>query len=161
MTSKTKAAQGEMIATLDDDIDNAVSVTPARSDKAAPAAEAQGSAHDDEMSGDRVDIYIYAGHEENGSAPVPVGVNGVVYYIPRAKKVNVPVEVVGVLQNAVTDVHEPRGDNKGVDIRQAPATRSRSSARCKPVGTASAVPIQKRSTRCALEWARPHRTTKH
>ena len=38
MTSKTKAAQGEMIATLDDDIDNAVSVTPARSDKAAPAA---------------------------------------------------------------------------------------------------------------------------
>ena len=34
------------------------------------------------------------------------------------------MEVVGVLQNAVTDVHEPRGDNKGVDIRQAPATRS-------------------------------------
>ena len=121
MTSKTKAAQGEMIATLDDDIDNAVSVTPARSDKAEPAAaKLKGSAHDDEMSGDRVDIYIYAGHEENGSAPVPVGVNGVVYYIPRAKKVNVPVEVVGVLQNAVTDVHEPRGDNKGVDIRQAP-----------------------------------------
>ena len=97
------------------------------------------------MSGDRVDIYIYAGHGKTAPAPVPVGVNGVVYYIPRAKKVNVPVEVVGVLQNAVTDVHEPRGDNKGVDIRQAPATRSGSSARCKPVGTASAVPIQKRS----------------
>ena len=74
-----------MIAT-DDDIDNSVSVTPARSDKAAPPPAQRAPPTTTKCRAIASFYLIYAGHEENGSAPVPVGVNGVVYYIPRARR---------------------------------------------------------------------------
>ena len=107
-------------------ISTPVSVTLARSDKAEPAAaKLKGSAHDDEKCRAIVDIYIYAGHEGNVRAGPGWRLLRRLRYPARQEAVNVLCGSRRRAANAVTDVHEPRGDNKGVDIRQAPAGQIR------------------------------------
>lgn len=51
-------------------------------------------------------ITIHASGDEEGQNAVPVGVNGVVYQIPRGVPCEVPDEVIAVLENAKTSVYK-------------------------------------------------------
>ena len=51
-------------------------------------------------------ITIHASGDEEGQNAVPVGVNGVVYQIPRGVPCEVPDEVIGVLENAKTSIYK-------------------------------------------------------
>jgi hypothetical protein len=61
---------------------------------------------DPELSGKRVELTIMQDSGENGREPVFVGLNGTGYQIPRGIPVNVPVEVLEVLNNATMTVYE-------------------------------------------------------
>ncbi len=52
-------------------------------------------------------ILIQVEDKDGGDEPVPVGVNGVLMYIPRGEPVLVPVAYVEVLNNAVQLIYEP------------------------------------------------------
>lgn len=65
------------------------------------------SGHDAQLSGVLIKINIYSSDQEHGSDAVLVGLNGVMYQIPRGMTHEVPEEVVGVLRDAVTDVTVP------------------------------------------------------
>lgn len=61
------------------------------------------------LSGERVELVVNQGEGENGREPVYVGLNGTGYQIPRGIPVNVPVEVLQILDNAVQTVYESTG----------------------------------------------------
>jgi len=98
-------------------------------DKAAVAASAaepsvraktSGSASGDvdAKSGKQI-INIFASEAEGGNFAVLVGVNAVMYQLPRGVNVEVPDSVVDVLNNAVTDVTIPL-EAGGTITRQVP-----------------------------------------
>lgn len=97
------------VTTLDDDTATA-SAAPAtdKSGRAGKAATKASTAIAAEagLSGKRKTIVIHAGEGAAGREDVPVGVNGVMFNIKRGKPVDVPAEVVHVLENAVTTVYE-------------------------------------------------------
>ena len=76
--------------------------------KATKAVKAQASAAFTEagLTGARKTVTIFMGEGESGREDVQVGVNGVVFNIKRGKPVEVPVEVVEVLNNAVSTKYE-------------------------------------------------------
>ena len=78
------------------------------------------SGHDAELSGKTIDVNIYAGTEENGSNAVEVGLNGVMYLIPRGEFFPLPEEVVAVLRNAITTITSPAKAGGGVIERDVP-----------------------------------------
>lgn len=90
--------------------------------KTAPAkvANAKSSGHDATLSGKMVDLNIYASEQEHGSDAVEVGLNGVMYKIPRGEFFAVPEEVAAVLRNAVTSVTSPAKSGGGVITRDVP-----------------------------------------
>ncbi len=51
-------------------------------------------------------ITIHASGDEEGQNAVPVGVNGVVYQIPRGVPCEVPEEVIAVLDSAKVSVYK-------------------------------------------------------
>lgn len=51
-------------------------------------------------------LTIHASGDEEGQNAVSVGVNGVVYQIPRGVPCEVPDEVIGVLENSKTSVYK-------------------------------------------------------
>lgn len=53
-----------------------------------------------------VEINIAKSKEKGGARPVPVGVNGVMYTVPRGKNVLVPPSVEYVLRKAVATTYE-------------------------------------------------------
>lgn len=71
-----------------------------------PAAKVLRGAADPDLSGERVELTIHQDSGENGREPVFVGLNGTGYQIPRGIAVNVPVEVLEVLDNATMTVYE-------------------------------------------------------
>ncbi len=55
------------------------------------------------LSGEQRRVYIHNGPEDQGGhLYVYVGLNGRSFRIPRMKEVNLPVEVVEILKNAIT-----------------------------------------------------------
>lgn len=74
-----------------------------------------GNAHDDQLSGDKVDIMIHEQEGDAGGEAVFVSVNGVGYQIPRGKSVRVPVEVLHVLDNSVQTIVESLANGKTRD----------------------------------------------
>lgn len=58
----------------------------------------------------RVKIHIMKTDKDGGDRDVPVGVNGKIYLIQRGVDVEVPVEVVEVLKNAIETRWEQRKD---------------------------------------------------
>lgn len=58
------------------------------------------------LTGERKTITIHAGEGTAGREDVPVFVNGFGFQIKRGKPVEVPIEVVEVLKNAVTTQYE-------------------------------------------------------
>lgn len=63
----------------------------------------------EDLSGKRVELTINQDSGENGREPVFVGLNGVGYQIPRGVPVNVPVELLEILDNAIQTVYESNG----------------------------------------------------
>lgn len=78
------------------------------------------SAGDGELSGKRSTIKIYAKEEEGGNHAVFVSLNGIGYHIPRDVPVDVPVELIEVLNNAVTTITNPAAQGGGVTTRDVP-----------------------------------------
>lgn len=70
-------------------------------DQAADTAELHGTNADDQLSGKRVTLTIFPSDSDGGQDAVQVGVNGFMYLIPRGKPCRVPVEVAGVIKNAI------------------------------------------------------------
>lgn len=101
------------VTTLDDDTTataTAVAGTPTSGkEKGGAKANAKASsavAKEAGLKGDRKTIVIHQGEGAAGREDVVVGVNGVMFSIKRGKPVEVPSEVVHVLENAVTTVYE-------------------------------------------------------
>lgn len=100
------------VTTLDDPAPDAAAqaaAAPAKAGKtakASPAAKLPAGAAEAGLSGDRVTITIHSGEGSAGREDVPVFVNGFGFQIKRGKPVEVPVEVVEVLRNAVTTQYE-------------------------------------------------------
>lgn len=85
----------EQISTIDD--------TPEVAPKAAkPRAKSEAAG----QVAARRTITIHATGDEEGQNAVAVGVNGVVYQIPRGTPCEVPEEVIGVLENAKTSIYK-------------------------------------------------------
>jgi hypothetical protein len=61
------------------------------------------------LSGERIELTINQTDGENGREPVFVGLDGIGYQIPRGVPVNVPVELLEILDNAVQTVYESTG----------------------------------------------------
>lgn len=76
--------------------------------------------HDAALSGKTIEINIYASEQEHGSDAVQVGLNGVMYLIPRGDYWPVPEEVVAILRNSVTTVTSPVKTGGGVIERDVP-----------------------------------------
>lgn len=89
---------------------------------AAPTAGAQkimGAKHDVALSGKKAQITIHAGQDEVGQEPAFVGLNGFAYQIPRDTLVEIPIEVLSILENAVTEIVST-GKDGAVKTRNAP-----------------------------------------
>lgn len=118
-TKKTAAAaatasENTRIATLDDAGDTL--------DQEVQAAivPVTGNSHDDELSGDRVDVTIFEQEGDAGREDVFIGINGVGYQIKRGSRVSLPVEVVHVLDNSVQTIYEsqPNGDTRTRQLKR-------------------------------------------
>lgn len=59
----------------------------------------------------RIDIQDIPG----GNEPVPVGVNGKVMVVPRAKECDIPEAYYEVLENSVSHIYDPLPDGKGIN----------------------------------------------
>ena len=104
------------VSTIDDATPEAVAVeAPA----AVDATEVVGRNFDDELSGKKRTITIYAQEGDGGSDAVFVSLNGYAYQIPRDKPSSVPDEVVEILRNARTTlmVQKPGG---AIEQREVP-----------------------------------------
>lgn len=91
------------VTTLDDEtpvVEKPVKATKAEKAKQSAALTEAG------LTGSRKTITVFMGEGDMGREDVQVGVNGVVFNIKRGKPVEVPVEVVEVLSNAVTTKYE-------------------------------------------------------
>ncbi len=91
---------------------------PAAQAAAAQPVKAKGNGHDVALSGKKATITIHAGEGENGQDAVFVGLNGFAYQIPRGEPWEVPVEVLMIIENAVTEILST--DKGGVKSRTAP-----------------------------------------
>ena len=101
------------VTTLDDPAPDAAAKAAAATASAAKgpkpvktAAKQTPAAADAGLTGERVTITIHSGEGSAGREDVPVFVNGFGFQIKRGKPVEVPVEVVEVLRNAVTTQYE-------------------------------------------------------
>lgn len=114
------------VTTIDDDVDPALQETQpetaekapraARAPRAAPAIE-RGN-HDSTLSGKRVTVTIHPGPGEDGNFPVDAQLNGRLYRIPRGVPCEIPVEVMEILNNAITQEH--RVESGQVVVRNMP-----------------------------------------
>lgn len=100
------------VTTLDDPAPDAAAqaaaapaAKPGKGAKAAATKQPAGAVEAG-LTGDRVTITIHSGEGSAGREDVPVFVNGFGFQIKRGKPVEVPVEVVEVLKNAVTTQYE-------------------------------------------------------
>jgi hypothetical protein len=103
-------AKTTTITTLDDEVSPDVK-TPTKQAPKVSAAEVRGSNSDDALSGKKALLTIHPTETEGGSDAVVVSLNGYAYQIPRGKPFLVPVEVVHILDNAVTTTYHqtPQG----------------------------------------------------
>jgi len=79
--------------------------TPAKT--APKAAAVKGANHDVALSGKTRSITIHTSDAEGGHDAVFLSINGFGYQIPRGTPVEVPVEVLHVLENAKVTTYAP------------------------------------------------------
>lgn len=97
------------VTTLDDEAPAAPVTKATKADKAKQTAAAAEAG----LTGKRKTITIHAGEGSPGREDVPVFVNGFGFNIKRGKPVEVPIEVIEVLTNAVTTQYE---NGEAIDI---------------------------------------------
>lgn len=85
----------------------------------APRGVVTRKGNDSSLSGVMKTINIFASEQAGGEFAVLVGLNDVMYQIPRGLEVEVPEEVVDVLNNAIYTVTLP-GSAGGVVTRAVP-----------------------------------------
>lgn len=73
-----------------------------------------------ELSGNTTRIKIFAGTEEGGNHAAFVSHNGVAYLIPRDEVMDVPDELLEILNHAITTITSPNRDGVGVITRDVP-----------------------------------------
>lgn len=93
------------ITTLDDND------TPDEVRESSKPEKIRVSDHGNSMNGERVELTLHAGEGEVGRQAVFLGINGHGFNIPRSIAVDVPVEVIEILDNATMTVYE-QIDNK-------------------------------------------------
>ena len=98
------------VTTIDDE--TPVVEKPAKSTKAEKVKQSAALAEAG-LTGNRKTITIFTGEGDAGREDVFVGVNGVSFQIKRGKPVEVPIEVVEVLKNAITTKYE---NGEAIDI---------------------------------------------
>lgn len=76
--------------------------------------------HDAQLSGKTLELNVYASDQEHGSNAVEIGLNGVMYLVPRGEYFTVPEELVEVLRNAIVTVTSPAKNGGGVVTRDVP-----------------------------------------
>ena len=78
------------------------------------------SSGNSELSGATSKIKIFAGTEESGNHAVFVSQNGIAFLIPRDQVVDVPVELIEILSNAITTITATAPNGIGVTTRDVP-----------------------------------------
>lgn len=99
----------EQISSIDDapEVVKPTAATSATGGKAAKAARAAAAPADEAAApAKRRHVTVHASSDETGQNAVEVGVNGVVYQIPRGVPCAVPDEVIHVLENAKISVYK-------------------------------------------------------
>lgn len=69
----------------------------------APRGAIKVTGHDVALSGKKARITIHPSDVDGGNDAVFLGLNGYAYQIPRGEPFVVPVELLGVLENAITE----------------------------------------------------------
>lgn len=70
--------------------------------RGAAAATVKANGHDVALSGKKASITIHPSEGIGGDEAVNVGLNGFMYQIPRGEPQEIPVEVLLILENAVS-----------------------------------------------------------
>jgi len=91
------AKSNSSVTTIDD------AEAPAEVASKAVQPQVIGSNHDDALSGERQTVTIFQSAEPGGDEAVFLSLNGYAYQIPRGVPCSVPVEVIGILKNAVVN----------------------------------------------------------
>lgn len=73
-----------------------------------------------ELSGNTTRIKIFAGTEDGGNHAAFVSHNGTAYLIPRDEVIDVPDELLEILNHAITTITSPNRDGVGVITRDVP-----------------------------------------
>ena len=94
------------VTTLDDDVKTTDATQPEKPAKSGKGSKASAIVADAGLTGSRKTIVVHQGEGAAGRDDLMIGVNGVMFVIKRGKPVSVPVEVVHVLENAVTTTYE-------------------------------------------------------
>lgn len=68
-----------------------------------PRSAVKANGHDVALSGKKARITIHPSDSEGGQDAVFLGLNGYAYQVPRGEPVVVPVELLEVLENAITE----------------------------------------------------------
>jgi hypothetical protein len=105
------------VTTLDTPSASTAAAVKASASKTLPGKSA---GHDTALSGKTLELNIYASDQEHGSNAVEIGLNGVMYLVPRGEYFTVPMELVAVLRNAVVTVTSPAKTGGGVVEREVP-----------------------------------------
>lgn len=67
------------------------------------------------LSGKKKTITIHVSDAEGGQDAVPIGLNGYMYQVPRGTPVEVPEELVSILENAKTSTYHPNKDGELIE----------------------------------------------
>lgn len=94
-------------------IDDAPKAAPAAAKTAATTKRVpKVDGFDIALSGKKKTITIHTSDADGGQDAVPIGLNGYMYQVPRGMPVEVPAELVGILENAKTSTYHPAGPGK-------------------------------------------------
>lgn len=100
-------AETTQISSIDDESSVATAPAPkASSGKRTPKVDG----FDIALSGKKKTITIHTSEAEGGHEAVPIGLNGYMYQVPRGVPVEVPEELVKILENAKTSTYHPAGN---------------------------------------------------
>jgi hypothetical protein len=70
--------------------------------RAGTSTQVKSNGHDVALSGRKASLTLHASDGEGGDRAQEVGLNGFMYQIPRGTPVDVPIEVLWILENAVS-----------------------------------------------------------
>ena len=101
-------ANDTQISSIDDDAP--VAQTAAAGKSAGGKRQPKVDGHDIALSGKKKTITIHTSDAEGGHDAVPIGLNGYMYQVPRGMPVEVPEELVHILENAKTSTYHPAGN---------------------------------------------------